>query len=77
MLGGRCTIRRAYIFPPAVEATDDEVVVFAWITYPSREKRDEINAKVMADPRMGNENWTMPFDGKRLIYGGNQSFLQL
>lgn len=62
-------------FPRAVQATDDEVVVFSWITYESREKRDEINAKVMADPRMNQFAADMPFDGKRMIYGGFQSFI--
>ncbi len=62
-------------FPRAVMATDDETVVFAWITYPSREARDAINAKVMADPRLDGEKWTMPFDGKRMIFGGFQSFI--
>jgi len=64
-------------FPRAVQAKDDETVVFAWVTYESRQHRDEILAKVMADPRMkaGMEN--MPFDGKRMIYGGFESFVQL
>lgn len=57
-------------FPRAVQAKEDEIVVFAWVTYESRAKRDEVMAKVMADPRMkpGMEN--MPFDGKRMIFGG-------
>ncbi len=62
-------------FPRAVQATDDEVVVFSWITYESREKRDEINAKVMTDLRMERWQSNMPFDGKRMIYGGFKSFL--
>ncbi|HRD45814.1 MAG TPA: DUF1428 family protein [Caulobacter sp.] len=57
-------------FPRAVQATDDEVVIFSWITYESREKRDEINAKVMADPRLDQDPASMPFDGKRMIFGG-------
>lgn len=57
-------------FPRAVMATDDEVVIFSWITYESREKRDEVNARVMADPRMQPDPATMPFDGKRMIFGG-------
>ena len=63
-------------FPRAVQARDDEVVVFSWITYESRAKRDEVNAKVMADPRMNqyDQNNT-PFDGKRMIFGGFESFL--
>ena len=57
-------------FPRAVQASEDETVVFAWITYPSREKRDEINAQVMQDPRMPQDMSAMPFDGQRMIYGG-------
>ncbi len=57
-------------FPRAVQATDDEVVIFSWITYKSREDRDAISAKVMADPRMKEFEADMPFDGKRMIYGG-------
>jgi uncharacterized protein YbaA (DUF1428 family) len=64
-------------FPRAVQAKDDEVVVFSWITYPSRASRDEINKKVMADPRLGPDKWEMPFDGKRMIYGGFESFMAL
>ncbi|MDO9414713.1 DUF1428 domain-containing protein [Pararhizobium sp.] len=61
-------------FPRAVQMKEDEVVFFSWITYESKEKRDEINAKVMADPRM--DNWEMPFDGKRMIYGGFVPFVR-
>jgi uncharacterized protein YbaA (DUF1428 family) len=64
-------------FPRAVQAKDDEIVIFSWITYDSREKRAEINKKVMADPRMaeyGPQN--MPFDGKRMIFGGFQSLVE-
>lgn len=57
-------------FPRAVQAKDDEVVVFSWIVYGSREERDTINAKVMADERMKHEPSDMPFDGKRMIFGG-------
>lgn len=57
-------------FPRAVQATDDEVVVFAWITYRDRAHRDAVNAKVMADPRMKFDMATAPFDAKRMIFGG-------
>jgi len=57
-------------FPRAVQAMDDEVVVFSWITYESRQSRDEILAKVMADPRLKDEMQNMPFDSRRMIYGG-------
>ena len=62
-------------FPRAVQAKDDEVVIFSWIVYASRQSRDEVVAKVMADPRLKGTD--MPFDGKRLIYGGFQPFLEL
>ncbi|KQV95719.1 DUF1428 domain-containing protein [Rhizobacter sp. Root1221] len=55
-------------FPMAVQRKDDETVVFSWITWPSRAVRDEGMKKSMADPRLQAES--MPFDGKRLIYGG-------
>ncbi|MES2340827.1 MAG: DUF1428 family protein [Pseudomonadota bacterium] len=64
-------------FPRAVQAKDDEVVVFSWIVYASRADRDAINAKVMADPRLKQDAETMPFDGKRMIYGGFESFVTL
>ncbi|MBN8940795.1 MAG: DUF1428 family protein [Rhizobiales bacterium] len=64
-------------FPRAVQAKDDEVVVFSWVVYESRAKRDEVMAKVMADPRLKESMTNMPFDGKRMIFGGFESFLQL
>ncbi|OHB38516.1 MAG: RNA signal recognition particle [Phenylobacterium sp. RIFCSPHIGHO2_01_FULL_70_10] len=57
-------------FPMAVKARADEVVFFSWITYVSKESRDEIVAKVMADPRLQADESAMPFDGKRMIFGG-------
>lgn len=64
-------------FPRAVQASEDEVVAFSWILYESREARDAINAKVMADPRVAAEMGAMPFDGKRMIYGGFSPILEL
>ena len=59
-------------FRRAVQAEPDEVVVFSWIVWPSKAARDEGNRKVMADPRMppGGDMAAMPFDGKRMIFGG-------
>lgn len=59
-------------FPQSVQLEDNEVVFFSWIRYESREHRDEVNAKVMKDPRMNElvDPKDMPFDGKRMIYGG-------
>jgi len=64
-------------FPRAVQAKEDEVVVFSWIVYASRADRDAINAKVMADPRLEREMNSIPFDGKRMIYGGFEAFMGL
>lgn len=55
--------------PMAVQCKPDETVVFSWITWPSREARDESWKKVMADPRM-QSGGEPPFDGKRMIFGG-------
>jgi uncharacterized protein YbaA (DUF1428 family) len=58
-------------FPQAVDLKPDEVVAISYVTYESREKRDEANAKIMADPRItGMDAANMPFDGKRMIWGG-------
>ena len=57
-------------FRKAVQATQDEDVVFSWFEYPDRATRDAVGAKMMSDPRMKEIGATMPFDGKRMIYGG-------
>ena len=57
-------------FKGAVKAKDDEVVVFSWIEYPSKESRDAANKRIMSDPRMKEMGAEMPFDGKRMIFGG-------
>lgn len=64
-------------FPRAVQATPEETVILAWITYESRQQRDAINEKIMADPRIQAIFEDMPIDGKRLITGGFEVFLQL
>ena len=59
-------------FPQSVKLKPDEVVVFSWIVYKSRRQRDRINAKVMKDPRLASmmDPKAMPFDGKRMFWGG-------
>ena len=59
-------------FPRSVKLKRGETVVFSWIVYKSRSHRDRVNAKVMKDPRLAEmmDPKSMPFDGKRLIYGG-------
>lgn len=63
-------------FPMAVKCEENETVVFSWIVWPSKAARDAGNAKVMADPRMQPSAENMPFDGKRLIYGGFEVLLE-
>ena len=60
-------------FPRAVQAKDDEVVFFSWITYKDRASRDEIMKKIMDDPEMTATE--MAFDGKRMIVGGFETFV--
>jgi uncharacterized protein YbaA (DUF1428 family) len=58
-------------FPRSVKLKPSETVMFSWITYKSRAHRDRVNAKVMKDKRFaGMDPKDMPFDGKRMIYGG-------
>jgi uncharacterized protein YbaA (DUF1428 family) len=64
-------------FPRSVKLKSGETVVFSWIVYKSRAHRDRVNAKVMKDPRLAKmmNPKAMPFDGKRMIYGGFQLLL--
>ena len=59
-------------FPQSVKLKNDEVVWFSWIVFRSRKHRDQVNARVMKDPRMAKLHGMteMPFDGKRMVYGG-------
>ncbi len=56
-------------FRRAVDLAEDETVVFAWMTWPDKETRDRAYAKMMADEEIG-PGMEMPFDGKRMVYGG-------
>jgi uncharacterized protein YbaA (DUF1428 family) len=58
-------------FPRLMKTKPGETVVFAWIVFKSRAHRDQVNAKVMKDPRLANmDPADMPFDCKRMVYGG-------
>ncbi|QEW05382.1 DUF1428 domain-containing protein [Nitrincola iocasae] len=63
-------------FPMAVKCQPDETVIFSWLMWPSREVRDQAMPKIMEDPRLQPDVNPMPFDGKRLIYGGFEVVLE-
>ncbi|NYT71331.1 DUF1428 domain-containing protein [Halomonas sp. QX-2] len=62
-------------FTMAVKRKEDESIIFSWIEWPSRSVRDEAMPKVMQDPRLQMDVNPMPFDGKRLIFGGFESII--
>lgn len=65
-------------FPQSVKMEEGETVVFSWIVYESREHRDQINEKVMKDPRIaGMDPKSMPFDAKRMFWGGFETIVEL
>ena len=65
-------------FPQAVKLKRDETVVFAYVVYRSRTHRDQVNAKIMKDPRFANMDMSkMPFDGKRMFWGGFKQIVAL
>lgn len=65
-------------FPRSVKLKEDEVVIFAYIGYKSRAQRDSIMKKVMADPRLAHMEHAkdLPFDAKRMIWGGFKTFVE-
>ena len=66
-------------FPRSVKVKRGETVVFSWIVYKSRAHRDRVNAKVMKDPRLANimDPKALPFDGKRMFWGGFNTLVDL
>jgi uncharacterized protein YbaA (DUF1428 family) len=62
-------------FPRAVQAKEDEIVVFSWIVYPDKATRDAGNKKIMDDPRLKEMMSSDVFDAKRMIYGGFVPFM--
>jgi uncharacterized protein YbaA (DUF1428 family) len=76
-IGDDVPVGKLTSFPKAVKLQDGEIVVFSWIIYKSRAERDAVMKKVMADPRLSKEMSTMPFDGKRMIFGGFKTILEM
>ena len=80
-VGDDLKVKMGLSFPKSMKLKPGETVVFAWILYKSRAHRDKVNAKVMKDPRLspemeGMEGKEMPFDFKRMCYGGFKVFVE-
>jgi uncharacterized protein YbaA (DUF1428 family) len=71
-VGDDLKVKMAASFPRTIKLKPDEVVVFSWIVFKSRAHRDSVNARVMKDPRLIKmmDPKAMPFDSKRMVYGG-------
>ena len=63
-------------FPMAVQCKEDETVVFSWIVWPSKDVRNAAHGRMMSDPRFDPAINPMPFDGKRMIFGGFEPILE-
>jgi uncharacterized protein YbaA (DUF1428 family) len=72
-IGDDLKVKMGVPFPRTLKLKSGEMVVFSWIVYKSRAHRDAVNARVMKDPRMAKlmeSTKSMPFDVKRMAYGG-------
>jgi len=71
-VGDDLKVKMGMPFPKQIKTTPGETVVFSYIVYKSRAHRDSVNAKVMKDPRLAGmcDEKAMPFDVKRMCYGG-------
>jgi uncharacterized protein YbaA (DUF1428 family) len=77
-VGDDLDVKMAMPFTRGIKVKPDETVVFAWIVYQSRAHRDRVNAKVMKDPRVAVlcDPKDMPFDTKRMLYGGFKTIVE-
>jgi uncharacterized protein YbaA (DUF1428 family) len=64
-------------FPQAMKAKPNETIFFSWVVYKSRKDRDRVIGKVMSDPKMQMDMKSMPFDVKRMVYGGFEGVVDL
>ena len=76
-VGDDLKVKMGLPFPKLVKTKPNETVVFSYIVYKSRAHRDKVNAKVMADPRTQGSMEIMPFDIKRMAFGGFETLVQL
>jgi uncharacterized protein YbaA (DUF1428 family) len=75
-VGDDLKVKMGLRFPRGIKAKPGETVVFSWIVYKSRAHRDRVNTKVMKDPRFAKMPKKMPFDTKRMLYGGFKSIVK-
>ena len=77
--GDDLNVKGAVTFPRSVKVKRGETVMFSWIVFKSRADRDRVNAKVMKDPRLAKmmDPAAMPFDHKRMVYGGFKVLVDL
>ena len=78
-IGDDVKVGKITSFPQSVKLKPDETVAFSWIVFKSRAHRDRVNKKVMADPRLADmmDPKALPFDGKRMIYGGFSQMIEM
>ena len=78
-VGDDLSVKMCLPFPRGIKSKPGETIVFSWIMYKSRAHRDRVNAKVMKDPRLAKmmKGDAMPFDGKRMLYGGFKTIVEV
>jgi uncharacterized protein YbaA (DUF1428 family) len=78
-VGDDLNVKMGVSFPKRIKVKPGETVVFSWIFFKSRADRDRVNAKVMKDPRLAKmmDPKAMPFDHKRMAYGGFKTLVDL
>jgi uncharacterized protein YbaA (DUF1428 family) len=75
-VGDDLAVKFGLPFTSLVKPKRGETVVFSWVVFKSRAHRDKVNAKVMADKRLQKMPKTMPFDVKRMTYGGFKTLVE-
>ena len=77
-IGDDLEIKGVAHFPKVFKTKPNETVVFSWVTFKSRKDRDRVNAQVMSDPRLNTpEVKNMPFDMKKMVYGGFKTLVSI